>query len=99
MSKMKLSDIVLAAAERVSCLSPNDSYTCSALEEICYRVGGFTLEEEDELIERYTYYFKPPDAVHPVVWLQFQFSDDEEKQEWRLTALCLFAALLAEEGR
>lgn len=99
MKTQKLSATILAAAERVAALPPRDSYSCSAIEDACLRIGDLASHEEDELVARYTYYFKPHNAVSDIVWLQYQFDTEEEKQEWRLTALCFFAAMLEEEGR
>lgn len=50
-------------------------------------------------IREYAALFCPKKHLEAVGnWLSGEFRSEEEKREWRITALCLYAAMLESEG-
>lgn len=88
----KKSEIVLRAAERIE-LGQN-VYSCCAL----WEAGDL----DSAVAREYSGLFAPRmRATEEGFWLKGEFKtgmDSHEAKEWRLTALCLFAAMLEAEG-
>lgn len=94
--KPKRSAVVMIAARRIH--SKKSHHSCIALDMAAYIAG-----RRPDLSRRFVKLFSP--KAHNTCgefWLDDAYPIDtnpDELREWRVTALCLFAAMLEAEGK
>ena len=90
---MTRSKIYLKAAESLTSGGAT-AFSCVAIDKASEKLKGF---KEWSHADDYGEVFSPDNCKNDDFWLIGQFDSFTEKHEWRLTALCL-AAAMAEEG-
>ena len=88
------SEIYLEASRRISeCNNPS----CCSVFDVSHDLD-WNLQFAHERVDRYKNLFIPSEDSYSNYWLNGKISKSKQ-QEWRITALCLMAAICEEEGR
>ena len=109
---MKASKLYLAAAQLVH--ERGGMFSCNAIYRAVVepeaQISNGCCDEDHPAVRRYRNLFIPSDQISADSWLlesfdpntgeaNFSGESDPELKEWRMTALCLMSAIVADEER